>query len=461
VPERLRLRPDASLVQGERGPAVVEGHVQMPLGAAAPGTLAVLDLLAGAGGDEDALGDAAVAAEGEAALLKLQLLLRRLETGGWLERVVERGGQAVATLTPIGHEIAPVLRPLGAVPLQLSRFAHARALDGRIVVETPRASLRVTLDDPAAVAVFAALAGPVEPPGFDNAGLGADVLDADVLRLLLRAGIAVAPGSEDERELAQWTFADLLFHARSRIGRHLGDYGGSFRLEGRFDPLPAVRPPIDGAIELPRPDLNRLAQTDRPLSAVLEERRSIRVHDDARPLTVAQLGEFLYRVARVRGVWNDGHEEVVSRPYPAGGSLHELEVYPLVQLVDGLEPGLYRYEGRSHTLAPVAAPGPRTTLLLEYGRRTGVMETNPQVLLLVSARFGRMMWKYESMAYAAVLKHVGVLYQTMYLVATAMGLAPCGLGGGNADAFAAAAGTSYYDESSVGEFLLGSRPAGA
>jgi SagB-type dehydrogenase family enzyme len=68
-----------------------------------------------------------------------------------------------------------------------------------------------------------------------------------------------------------------------------------------------------------------------------------------------------------------------------------------------------------------------------------------------------MMWKYESMAYAATLKHVGVLYQTMYLVARAMGLAPCALGGGNADGFAAAAGTDPYVESSVGEFVLGSR----
>ena len=44
----------------------------------------------------------------------------------------------------------------------------------------------------------------------------------------------------------------------------------------------------------------------------------------------------------------------------------------------------------------------------------------------------------------------------MYLVATAMHLAPCALGGGNSAAFAQAAGTNEFDESSVGEFLLGS-----
>jgi hypothetical protein len=48
-----------------------------------------------------------------------------------------------------------------------------------------------------------------------------------------------------------------------------------------------------------------------------------------------------------------------------------------------------------------------------------------------------------------------VLYQTMYLAATAMGLAPCAVGGGDADLFARAAGVDYYAETSVGEFLLG------
>ena len=54
---------------------------------------------------------------------------------------------------------------------------------------------------------------------------------------------------------------------------------------------------------------------------------------------------------------------------------------------------------------------------------------------------------------------------------TAVALIPLGLwfvfsmavliGGGNSDLFAKAAGTDYYAETSVGEFLLGSRPQDA
>jgi len=80
-----------------------------------------------------------------------------------------------------------------------------------------------------------------------------------------------------------------------------------------------------------------------------------------------------------------------------------------------------------------------------------------QVLIVISARFRRVAWKYRSMAYAAILKNVGVVYQTMYLVATAMGLAPYAVGSGDSDCLARLIGTDVHVESSVGEFLLGSR----
>jgi oxazoline/thiazoline dehydrogenase len=47
----------------------------------------------------------------------------------------------------------------------------------------------------------------------------------------------------------------------------------------------------------------------------------------------------------------------------------------------------------------------------------------------------------------------------MYLVATAMDLAPCAIGGGNSDLFAQTTGINYLDETSVGEFILGSKLA--
>jgi hypothetical protein len=51
--------------------------------------------------------------------------------------------------------------------------------------------------------------------------------------------------------------------------------------------------------------------------------------------------------------------------------------------------------------------------------------------------------------------------KTMYLVATAMDLAPYALGTGDASLFATMLGEDYVRESAVGEFVLGSLPTGA
>ncbi len=78
----------------------------------------------------------------------------------------------------------------------------------------------------------------------------------------------------------------------------------------------------------------------------------------------------------------------------------------------------------------------------------------PDLLLCFTARFQRLTYKYSSIAYAVMLKDVGSLYQTLYLTATAMKLAPCALGSGDSDLFARATGLSMVMEPSVGEFMI-------
>ena len=97
--------------------------------------------------------------------------------------------------------------------------------------------------------------------------------------------------------------------------------------------------------------------------------------------------------------------------------------------------------------------------LLEGSRSPPPHSTLPDVLFVIAARFPRVSWKYESIAYSLILKDVGVLFQTMYLVATAMSLSPYALGRGDPDLFCRVAGTDFAQESSVGEFALSGAPA--
>jgi SagB-type dehydrogenase family enzyme len=197
----------------------------------------------------------------------------------------------------------------------------------------------------------------------------------------------------------------------------------------------------------------------------LEARRSIRQYGDP-PITARQLGEFLYRVARVRRLLPPDPAAggrpyaVSSRPYPSGGATYDLELYVTANTCLDLPAGLYHYEPLGHQLERLTERTAEVEALLRDAQASAGLAEPPQVLITLASRFQRLSWKYAAMAYATTLKNVGVLYQTMYLAATAMGLAPCALGGGNADLFARAAGTDYYAESSVGEFMLGSAPTG-
>jgi SagB-type dehydrogenase family enzyme len=288
------------------------------------------------------------------------------------------------------------------------------------------------------------------------------------LQLLANAGALDRTGpddglGEDEDPIRRmWSAHDLMFHARSRFGRHGGPFGATFRHRLDVAPLPAVKPPPRGPqVELFRPDMERLRLTDPPLAGVMESRRS--VYDHGRePVSLRQLGEFLYRVARVRetgemAVPGGGAMAVSSRPYPSGGKSYELEFYLTVAACDGLAEGLYHYDPLLHALTRVAGKTPQVSALLDYCA-IAAPGCRPQILVTLAARFQRVTWKYDAIAYATILKHVGILYQSMYLVATAMGLAPSALGSGDSDVFAAAAGTDYLVETSVGEFILGSLP---
>ena len=79
----------------------------------------------------------------------------------------------------------------------------------------------------------------------------------------------------------------------------------------------------------------------------------------------------------------------------------------------------------------------------------------PQILVTIAARFGRTSWKYSSIAYALILKDVGVLMQTFYLMATDMGLGGCAIGTANIDLFAKMTGIEFHVEGPVGQFALG------
>jgi SagB-type dehydrogenase family enzyme len=403
-------------------------------------------------------------ARGRGGVGEVDELLRTLRLGGWLHITVIGDKRPAYTIEPYRRPAAPSPDD-HAGTLVLSRFAIMRRSGPDLLVESPRSWCAIRVHDPDVVAALATFTR----PGAGTDGLPLPIpLARRLLADLAWAAIVVeAPGDEDTSfELRQWRPFELWFHQRSRReGVPDGGFGRTRWAAGEFPPFPARRPSFTGpAIDLPRPDLDALRRADATLTGALEARRSIRRHDDQRPVTAGQIGEFLYRAAGVRHSASHDGVEFMTGPNPSGGALDPLEFYLAVRLAEGIVPGLYRYDRFGHRLEHIRGLTRAVRRLIDAaqnataGSRESAVTYPPQLVVLLVARFGRVGWSYETLTYSLILKQVGVTYQTMYCVATAMGLAPCALGAGDSAAFAEASGLDPLSEGTVGEFILGSRP---
>ncbi len=389
--------------------------------------------------------------------------LRRMAGMGFLDQEL-RDAQA-RPLIRVQQVGGTLLRDLRAVdgPVAFSRFAVMRVEGTGLVVERPGAHVVLSCPDERVRALLMRLVGDE-----DAVGRGAEGLDPEDVGLiasaLVEAGIALPrteaaglPEADDPR-LRPWKWHDVAVHFRSRRGRHRSPAHATYHLLGQQPPEPAVKPPMGTrVIDLPVHDIDALRATDMTLTEAIEQRFAGRDHDE-RPLDLDQLGELLFRSARVRWLSAATDETLydqTSRPYPSGGATYDLELYLTVERCDGLEPGLYHYDPDRHALEHLTGPSAATERMLADAAGATGGQVRPQVLVTVASRFARISWKYEGMAYATTLRNVGALYQTLWLVATAMGIACCPLGGGDVSAFAEATGLDPPVESTVGEVALG------
>jgi SagB-type dehydrogenase family enzyme len=403
---------------------------------------------------------------------EIALLVQRLARHGLLEFRLghsARGADRVI-VEPQVRDYWPRTPQLDASEtLVLSRFAYMRRRGSELVLESPRSPALFRIYDPDIAATLAMLATPQPVKKLrrqvGSAGITFLALLVDC-QILFRVDAAREGGlrpSEGNDSLVLWDFHDLLFHARSTEGRHANPLGGVYPYAASIAPLPAVRPRWSGT----KLGLARLPITDteavRSTAKLLRERRSERGFDDRAPITVMELSTFLDCTARVRSEWtaaldsaNDGPQiAYTTRPYPSGGSNYPLELYLAVDKCEGLDRGFYFYDAGEHALVPIDFhPSELEALLTSAAFAMGVSGA-PQILITMAARFGRVSWKYSSIAYSLILKDVGVLTQTFYLMASAMGLGGCAIGSINIDLFARMTGIDFFVEGPVGQFAMG------
>ena len=440
----LSLVPQASVHAAETF-KIKAIDIQLDLGSPGRGQQAALAALARSAVDPEAL--AALAQEdGFIGQALLSASLQTLDQQGLLQRTLMGSNGPLATLRPKSGYFRfnpdPPREPDGG----LSRFAAAGIEDGVTVWSSPLAHAELHLHHPKAAELIWHLAR--------GKALPADLLpQAEISDFMILAGNAgLWPVQEEPAYLAMWEPHDLAFHVRTRLGRHRQPYGDRYPFEERFPPPPMIKPETQrDFLALPAAD----PLPDQPFAQVLATRRSRRDYGET-AVDHRALGSLLYHCLNLRHQTTDRGMEVSQRPTPGGGAIHALEIYPAIHQCQGLNPGLYRYCPDRHGLFHYGEENSELQAILENYQPYIAGEL--QVVLLIAARFGRMSWKYRTISYATLLKDLGALYQSLYLVATAMNLAPCAIGNGNSQRFARLTGIPFFEEGTIGEFLLGSLP---
>jgi SagB-type dehydrogenase family enzyme len=398
---------------------------------------------------------------------EIELLIRRLAAHGLLEYRLARSPRAddLVVIEPQVSDYWPRMPQLGNEDkLVLSRFAYMRRRGDAIVLESPRAGALFRICDPKLTTLVATLSAPHQVKelrlqgGSPGTGFLAVLVDCQVV---VDADMAGEGGTrEDGHDLAVWEFQDLLFHARSTQGRHANAVGGLYPHIGVIPPLPAVRPAWPGK-QIALSASGEAAQVARlsPVAKLLRERHSTRNFDDRRPITIAELSQFLDVAARVLSRSDNlcagDSESTTVRPYPSAGATYELELYLAVNSCEGLARGFYHYDAGAHALTPIGAPADAFDALLAGAAQAMGVHAAPQVLITIAARFGRVSWKYSSIGYALILKDAGVLTQTLYLAAAELRLGGCAIGIADIDLFAKMSGLEFHIEGPVGQFALG------
>jgi len=182
-------------------------------------------------------------------------------------------------------------------------------------------------------------------------------------------------------------------------------------------------PPDETPHRLPEPDL-----IGAEFKRLVDQRRSVRNYAP-KPLRQEELSYLLWCTQGIRQTGGD----YTLRTVPSAGARHALETIVLVNRVEGLAAGLYRYHAREHALVvydlAAALADKITHACLDQGmiRRCGAC-------FIWVAEVYRMTWRYGPRGYRYLFLDAGHVCQNLYLAAEAIGCGVCAVAAYDDDA---------------------------
>ncbi len=200
-------------------------------------------------------------------------------------------------------------------------------------------------------------------------------------------------------------------------------------------PMPPTQKSADPAAEVfPLPAPHTALITKPGIRDCIADRKSVRKFTE-KDLTLAELSYLLWATQGVRKALPTGRHY---RTVPSAGARHSFETYLVIQHVEGLKPGVYRYLPFDHKLVFLftAEDLPEKMTLLASGQP---FVGNCAACFIWSSIPYRMEWRYGFHSERVILMDVGHVCQNLYLAAGSIECGTCGV--------------AAYDQPALDKFL--------
>lgn len=160
------------------------------------------------------------------------------------------------------------------------------------------------------------------------------------------------------------------------------------------------------------------------IEEIIRNRRSCRDYKNQEEITLYELSKILYYSYGITG-WleNKKSEDLPLRAVPSGGALYPIEIYLIVNNVEGIEKGIYSYNPFEHSICRIKDLD--STQSLESFTGYSEMVVNSSVIFVLSAFFTRNQWKYKERGYRVMHIDCGHMAQNIHLMSTACDLGSC------------------------------------
>lgn len=415
--------------------------------------------------------------ESDTTHLALILQLKKLYKKGLLIHECDGSHGIAIRLLPIHPGLQQQPCPAETETFKLSIFSSIHPHPDGLDITTPLSPARLRFQDHRLYPLIQKLVLPCTNESIKNS-LPDDLRPQyrDLISLLLSSGVTGICNTNNNANIDQeafqagWNRQDLSFHQHTR--RHFID----LHQEQLSPKIIKKKPPpakhqriILSTVPLPKPSFN---DQNANFYQIIQTRQTIRTYS-SNPVTAKALGNLLWYSMHTR-------EEILIdpslprsyegllRPVASAGGLHSIELYLCIHQCIGISPGFYHYDTFNHTLGKVSDLNTPCQNMLEMAVNTTCRAPQaasvspgqgqkPDILIVMAARYERnaSLHSETGLAYALILKDAGSIYQQLYLVATALGLAPCGLSFGSSELLEQISGISSKFECSVGEFMIG------